>query len=237
MNRYVLITALLVASSPVILSSRVFAQSNPPPAISVTGEATLSVPPDTAIIDAGVTRIGKTAREAAEAADKTMGVVLLALKSAGIPAKDYQTSQLSLSPNTTQGSSGGPVQITGYRASNRVTVTIRDLTVLSSLIDAATAAGANEIGGIGFTVSQSSKLLDDARIQALADARRKADIYARAADVTLGAPLSISENGSPGPVAFRRLSAGMASATPIAQGEETLRVGVSVSYEIKPKGQ
>ena len=69
-------------------------------------------------------------------------------------------------------------------------------------------AGANDIGGINFSVSQASKLLDEAREQAIADARRKAEIYARAAGVTLGAPLSISEGGAPGPMLYRRMAAG-----------------------------
>ena len=70
----------------------------PPPAISVTGEATVSVPPDLAQIDAGVTSDAKTAREASDANNAAMGKVLLALKGAGIDEKDYQTSRLSLQP-------------------------------------------------------------------------------------------------------------------------------------------
>jgi uncharacterized protein YggE len=98
-------------------------------------------------------------------------------------------------------------------------------------------AGANEIGGINFVVTQASKLLDEAREQAIADAHRKAEIYARAAGVTLGAPLSISEQGSPGPMPFRKMAGGMAASAPVAQGEETLVVTVSVSWAIKAKEQ
>jgi uncharacterized protein len=95
-------------------------------------------------------------------------------------------------------------------------------------------AGANDIGGIGFSVSNASKLLDEARERAIADARRKAEIYAKAAGVTLGAPVGISEESSPGPVPYRRMAAGMpVSAAPVAQGEETLQVTVSVSWAIK----
>ena len=91
------------------------------------------------------------------------------------------------------------MQITGYRASNRVTIRIRDVTKVAATIDALVAAGANEIGGINFMVSQESKALDDARVKAIDDARRKAEIYAKAANVRLGAPISISEEGSGGP--------------------------------------
>ena len=99
----------------------------------------------------------------------------------------------------------GPSAIVGYRASNRVTIRVRDVTKVASMIDVLVGAGANEIGGINFVVSQASKLLDEAREQAIADARRKAQIYAKAAGVTLGEPIAISEEGAPTPV-FRSKS-------------------------------
>ena len=205
-----------------------------PAAISVTGEATLSVAPDQAQIEAGVTSEAKTAREASDANNAAMGKVLLALKGAGIEEKDFQTSRLSLQPQSAPNPSRpGPPAIVGYRASNRVTIRLRDVTKVANVIDTLVGAGANEIGGINFMVSQASKLLDEAREQAVADARRKAEIYAKAAGVTLGAPLGISEEGSPGPMPFRKMAAGMAASAPVAQGEETLAVTVSVSWAIK----
>ncbi|MEO6946187.1 MAG: SIMPL domain-containing protein [Nitrobacter sp.] len=209
----------------------------PPPTISVTGETTISAPPDLARIEAGVTNEAKTAREASDANNAAMGRVLLALKGTGIDEKDYQTSRLSLQPENASGrvSSSNAPQIVGYRASNRVTIKLRDVSKIAGVIDAVTAAGANDIGGINFMVSNASKLLDDARAQAIADARRKAEIYAKAADVTLGAPLSISEEGSPGPMMYRRAAAPMAASVPIAPGEETLRIAVSVTWAIKAR--
>jgi uncharacterized protein YggE len=102
------------------------------------------------------------------------------------------------------------------------------------LIDTLVGAGANDIGGINFMVSQASRLLDEAREKAVADARRKAEIYAKAAGVALGAPISISEEGTPGPLPYRKMSARMVASAPVAQGEETLSVTVSVSWAIKP---
>jgi uncharacterized protein len=206
-------------------------QSDFPSAISVTGEATVSVPPDVAQVDGGVTSEAKTAREASDANNVAMAKVLSALKGAGIAEKDYQTSRLSLQPQYAP-NRPGPSPIVGYRASNHVTIRVRDVTKIANVIDTLVGAGANEIGGINFMVSQASKLLDDARAQAVADARRKAEIYAKAAGVTLGAPLSISEEGAPGPL-FRTKMAPMAAATPVAQGEETLSVTVNVSWAIK----
>jgi uncharacterized protein len=217
------------------LAAPALAQTVPPPAISVTGEATVSMPPDQAQIDAGVTSDAKSAREASEANNAAMSKVLLALKGVGIEEKDYQTSRLSLQPQYAPNRAGAS-PITGYRASNRVTIRLRDVTKVASVIDALVGAGANDIGGINFTVSQASKHLDEAREKAVADARRKAEIFARAAGVTLGEPLSISEEGSPPTPIFRgKMAAPMAAGAPVAQGEETLSVSVNVSWAIKGK--
>jgi uncharacterized protein YggE len=225
---------ILAALAGTLAVSPALAQVTPPPTISVTGEGTVSVPPDMAVIDGGVTSEAKTARAASEANNNAMGKVLLELKSAGIDQKDVQTSRLSLQPQYAQQTKPGPNVVTGYRASNRVTIRLRDVTKVAATIDTLVASGANEIGGINFMVEKASKLLDEARDQAIADARRKAEIYAKAAGVTLGAPVSISEEGggAPAPMMYRKM-ADMAASAPIAQGEETLRVTVSVSWAIK----
>ena len=228
--------AAAVALAGALLTAPVLAQVVPPATISVTGEATVSVPPDLAQVDGGVTSEAKTAREASEANNAAMGKVLQALKGAGIEEKDVQTSRLSLQPQSAPNRTG-PSAISGYRASNRVTIRVRDVTKVANVIDTLVGAGANEIGGINFVVSQASKLLDEARERAVADARRKAEIYAKAAGVTLGAPLSISEESNAPPVPYRRMAAGMAASAPVAQGEETLAVTVSVSWAIKQQGQ
>ncbi|WP_316167779.1 MULTISPECIES: SIMPL domain-containing protein [unclassified Bradyrhizobium] len=205
------------------------------PAITVSGEASVSAPPDLAQIDAGVASDAKTAREAAEANNAAMAKVLQALKAAGIADKDYQTSRLSLQPQYAQNRPAQPA-VTGYRASNRVTIKLRDVAKVASVIDTLVAAGANDAGNIYFSVAEPSKLLDQAREKAVADARRKAEIYAKAAGVTLGQPLSISEDGAPAPV-FRAktFAAPMAATpTPVAQGEETLSITVNVTWAIKP---
>jgi hypothetical protein len=234
MKRRIAVSAAIAAT---LVGAPALAQTALPPMITVSGEATVSVAPDQAQIEAGVASEAKTAREASEANNAAMSKVLLALKGAGIAEKDYQTSRLSLQPQYAPNRSG-PSPVVGYRASNRVTVRVREVTRLAGVIDVLVSAGANDIGGINFTVSNASKLLDGAREQAVADARRKAEIYAKAAGVTLGAPLSISEEGAPGPVLYRAkvASAGMAVSAPVAQGEETLQVNVSVSWAIKQAG-
>ena len=227
--RLSLAAALAFAAS----AAPALADSDFPAAVSVTGEASISAPPDLALVDAGVASDAKTAREASDANNTAMAKVLAALKAANIDAKDIQTSRLSLQPQYAP-NRAGPTAIAGYRASNRVTVRIRDVGKVANVIDTLVGAGANDVGNISFEVSEASKLLDDAREKAVADARRKAEIYAKAAGVTLGVPLSIAEAGSPAPVFRAKMAAPMAAApTPIAQGEQTLSVSVSVTWAIK----
>jgi uncharacterized protein YggE len=225
----VVLASLALAAAPAVAETAV-------PAISVSGEANVWVAPDLAQVDGGVTSEAKTAREASDANNAAMGKVLLALKGAGIDEKDYQTSRLSLQPQYAAAAPNrNTPQITGYRASNRVTIKVRDVAKIAGVIDTLVSAGANEIGGINFIVTQASKALDDARTKAVADARRKAEIYAKAAGVTLGDPINISEEGAAPPPVFRsKMAAPMAGApTPVAPGEEQLSITVNVTWAIK----
>src|SRR5205085_3891726 len=138
-----------------LLAAPALAQVAPVATISVTGEASVSVPPDLALIDAGVSTEAKTAREASEANNAAMGKVLLALKGAGIDEKDFQTSRLSLQPQYAPNRSG-PNAVVGYRAANRVTIKLRDVSKVAPMVDLLTGAGANELGGISFMVSSAS---------------------------------------------------------------------------------
>jgi uncharacterized protein YggE len=228
------IAVALVATSLAAAPARAQTpQPELPPAISVSGEASVSAPPDLAMIDAGVASDAKTARDASAANNAAMAKVLAALKAAGIDDKDYQTSRLSLQP---QYERSRDASVSGFRASNRVTIKLRDVSKVAAVIDTLIGAGANDIGNIYFMVAEPSKLLDQAREKAVADARRKAEIYAKAAGVTLGAPLSISEDGTPTPMfRVKTLAApmGAAAPTPVAQGEETLSITVRVIWGIK----
>ena len=153
--KYSLGFAVVIAT---LLAAPALAQTMPPPAISVTGEANVSVAPDQAQIDGGVTSDARTAREASDANNAAMGKVLVALKGAGIEEKDYQTSRLSLQPQfATPSKVSERAGIVSFRASNRVTVKVRDVTKVANVIDVLVGAGANEIGGINFMVTQASK--------------------------------------------------------------------------------
>jgi uncharacterized protein len=202
-----------------------------PHLITVTGEGEVAVVPDLAIIGAGVTTTGKTAREASEANAKMMTAVMAALKNAGIAEQDVQTARLSLHP--VRDNKSNELRITGFQASNQVTVKLRDVAKTAEAIDRLVAAGANDISGIQFVVSAPSKRLDEARAAAIADARRKAEIYAKAANLILGAAVSITEEGSVAPVPVMMRAAKAETATPVSPGEQIQRISVSVSYELQ----
>jgi len=199
--------------------------------VTVTGEATVAVAPDSAMIRIGVSSQDKTAREASDANARQMTAVLAAIKSNNIADRDIQTSRLSLQPQYDPNKSG-TARLTGFQATNQVTVRIRDIGNLAAVLDSAISAGANEMSGIEFIVSEQSKLLDRARDDAIADAHRKAELYAKAAGSKLGHVIAISEEGSAPPP--RPMQALRAGAVPISQGEQTLRAAVTVSYELTP---
>ena len=199
--------------------------------VSVTGEATVAVAPDMAAIRIGVTSQGKTAREASDANAKQMTAVLAAIKEAGIAERDVQTSRLSLQPQYDP-NKAGTARLLGFQVTNQLTVKIRDIDKLPAILDRAIGAGANEMSGIEFVVSEQSKLLDQARAEAIADAHRKAELYANAAGMKVGRVMAISEEGSaPPPRLMQAMRAGP-GAVPVAPGEQTLRAVVTVSYEL-----
>lgn len=127
--------------------------------VTVGGEATIAVAPDTAIIRIGVTSQGKNAREASEANARHITAVLAAIKASGIDDRDIQTSRLSLQPQYDPNKSG-TARLTGFQVTNQLTVRIHDIGKLPDILDRAIAAGANEMSGIEFAVSQQSRLLD-----------------------------------------------------------------------------
>ena len=226
MSRVVCCLAIILALAP--LSARAAERL-----VTVTGEATVSVAPDMVVIRIGVASQGKTAREASDANAKQMTAVLAAIKGAGIAERDLQTSRLSLQPQYDP-NRNAPARLLGFQANNQLTVKIRDIAQLPGILDRAIGAGANEMSGIEFAVSEQSKLLDQARAEAIADAHRKAELYARAAGAKLGPVVAISEEGSAPPRAYPMQAMRAGAAVPVAPGEQTLRVVVTVSYELTP---
>ncbi len=202
------------------------------PHIRTQGEATVSVEPDLAILRAGVTTESKNARAAGEANARAMSAVMAAAKSAGVADRDMQTSRYAIQP-LYEGNRPGRNRIVGFEATNSLTLKLRATDKIGDAIDSLIAAGANTIGGIEFVVSEPSKPLDVARTQAVEDARRKAELYAKAAGVALGAPVVIVEQSAGmSPPAPAMMARSAAQETPVAAGERTLRVTVAVTFEI-----
>ena len=204
--------------------------------VEVGGEGSVSAAPDFARVTLGVTNTAKTAGEAMAANAKAANALVSLIKADGVAAADIQTSELSISPMFSQPSPGQQTEptITGYSVSNNVGVTLHDIPRLGALLDKAVAAGANSIYGIGFGHNDPSALLDKARPLAVADARRKAEIYASAGGARIGRLMVLTEEaGRQMPVAFSRaFAAGAPAPTPIEAGETKLTVTVTARFEL-----
>jgi uncharacterized protein YggE len=201
--------------------------------IVVVGEGRVTVVPDYAQIASGVTARGKTVKEASDANSKTMAAVIKALLDSGVAQNDIQTSRFSVqSVYLPPGPSTEP-KLAGYNVSNQVRAKVRQIDNLGEILDRLITAGATDVGNIAFMVSDPSKALDQAREAAIADARRKAEDYARAAGIRLGQVEWITEQSGFGAVPLRGQGAAAArAAVPIATGEDTLEVTVTVGFTI-----
>ncbi len=210
--------------------------SLPEARIIVTGEGSVSVAPDYAEVRAGVTTRAKTAREAADANTKLMTAITAALTGAGIAQKDIQTARFSGRPVYTSPQPGIEQKLTGFAVSNQVTVKIRDIDKIGDILDRLLAAGATDLGNVQFLHSDPSRALDAARDAALADARRKAELYARAANLKLGSVAWITEDsGYAPPLPMMAMRAGaVGAAPPISAGEDTLHARITVGFAIAP---
>ena len=202
--------------------------------LTVTGEGRVAAAPDMATVRFGVTVREKTAQAALAAASRAMEKVLARVREAGIEPRDIRTDALSLSPLWSERGSGQTRRITGYVASNQLTVRVRDLPSLGGLLDAVTASGANTFNGLSFALSEPGPALDEARRRAVADAMARARLYAEAAGVRLGPLLELTETGGLAPPIRARQMAMAAEAVPVAEGELVVRAGVTMVFAILP---
>lgn len=201
--------------------------------IVATGEVTRV--PDIARINAGVVTQARTASDAIRQNAAQMGRVLAALKRAGIADRDVQTSTISLNPEYRYAENQPPA-LTGYRASNDVTVKFRKIEETGNILDALVAEGANQINGPTLEIDQPDAALDEARQRALTVAKARAELYARSTGLRVGRIVAISEAGAvpppmPMPVMVRAQAA--ADSAKIAPGEQTLAITLTVTYELQ----
>ena len=227
--------ALMLAASPALAQM--------PPAIlpdgtllDVSAEGRTSRVPDVATIRAGVVTQGATAAAALSDNAGRMTRVLAALKKAGVAPRDIRTANVSLSPQYKY-TDGQPPAVTGYQATNSVSVRFRDIARSGAILDALVAEGANQIDGPSLSLDQPDAALDEARVSAVKIARARAELYARAAGLSVARIVSISESGSndggsPPPVMYMA-RAKAADSTQIAAGETDVTVTVSVRFLLK----
>lgn len=208
--------------------------------VSVSGEAIGSFAPNVGEISLGVVSEGKDAGEALQSNRERMNALFEALEAAGVERKSIQTTQVNLSPVYTfeQNDRGRQRKVSGFQASNSVRIETRDLKTFGSLIDAVVKAGANQISGIQFRTELTDAQRAELRRQAMRDAVSRATILVESVGMRLGDPLKITESSSSDPqpvvMAMTRGMEAMSAPTPIAPGEQELRVSVSVTFTMEP---
>ncbi|NJL50186.1 MAG: SIMPL domain-containing protein [Blastochloris sp.] len=232
-----ILARLILAFAAALLLTGPLAAQPAPRLLTVLGEARLEAVADRAFVTAGVTTQGKSARDALAANSRTMTDVLRMLREAGLEDADLRTSTVSVQPvvayPTPKDSERTP-RITGYTVANQLTARLADPSKLGELLDKLVSAGANQISDIRFGLADEGKLRDAVRADAVADARRKAELYATAAGARLGRVMALSEVDAPPvprPLAMRA-AAPDAMAVPIAPGEQTVKVQISVTWEL-----
>jgi uncharacterized protein YggE len=208
------------------------------PTVSVSGHGSVNVPPDTAWVSIGVDVIKPTLDEAQQEATAQAEAVIEAIKAAGVADEDIQTDYFSVNILRDYSEDADPTLITGFEIINQLRVTVRDTDTLGEILDAGVSAGANSIYGVTFYVDDQTAAASEARVEAVADARAKAEELASAAGMTLGPVIAIAEGT---PLTIDPFYGGgrggggmaMASAAPIETGSTTVSVDVSVTYELR----
>ena len=235
---------LIAALGLTLAAVPAWAQTSPVPVqtingtvLEITAEGQSKRVPDLATISAGVVTQAADAASAMRENATRMDRVIAALKRAGIADKDLRAASISLQPQYRYGENQPPV-ITGYQASNTITVKFRDIAKSGSVLDALVATGANQINGPDLGLDDPAAAMDEARLDAMAKARARAELYARAAGLKVKRILSISESGSemPRPVPILMRAQGMvadSAQSKILPGEQSLTVNLSVRFELE----
>lgn len=215
--------------------------NEPAPRIVVTGQGSVDVAPDMAVLGLTVTREADTARDALSANSAAMAEVLAAMQAQGIDQRDLQTSNFSIQPKYVypprkSSGEGEPPRIVGYMVRNSLNVRVRDISKVGAVLDQSVSLGVNEGGNILFTNDDPSVPMAQARTRAMQDAIARANTLAKAAGVKTGKLLEISEQSyNPGPMPIGRaemVMARSADAVPVAAGENSYKVTVNVSFAI-----
>ena len=204
--------------------------------ISVTGQGKATAPPDMATIQTGVVSSAVTAKEALAANNRAMEQVMKVLLDKNIKEQDIQTSGFQVHPEYRRGPRGSQTnEITSYRVSNQVRVRVRNLPRLGEILDALVGAGSNQVSGVSFGIADPRAITNEARKNAVDDARGRANLYAAATDVRVGKVISISEQAGvmPRPQYAARAMMAEASSVPVATGEQEVSATIHVVYALE----
>lgn len=235
-------TALAAAAVLLTLAAPASAQENPP-TLSANGTGVEHTAPDMAVVTLGVLSRAATARDALDANNADMDEVIQSVRGQSIADKDISTTGFSINPVYSRppqprpGERPAEPKIVAYQVSNQVRIVVRDIDKTGAVVDAAVTSGANQAGSINFDISDRQALADKAIAAAIADAKRKAELMAEAADVRLVRVLSVNANeGGGGPV-FRleARAASPAADVPVMGGELSVSANAQLSWEIAPK--
>lgn len=240
MDKHRITVAALLAAASMAGAGAAFAQSAAGDAsrtatrLELSTEASVSRTPDQVTISAGVMTEATSAQEALATNAQQMDRVMTALRKAGVADKDIRTASINLSPQYRYIDNRAP-EITGYQASNQLSLIFRDIARAGPILDALVASGANQIQGPAFGVADSDAALDEARAKAIEKARARANIYARAAGMKVRRIVSISEAGGGPvyPVPMLAMARADKAETVIRPGEQALSISVSVAFELE----
>jgi hypothetical protein len=239
-----LLCAAALAPAPAVSQSRGGDDSRgsaSPPTLTVTGTAQISVDPDEAVVRLGVVAQAAEASDAQQQVNRIMQQVLDAVTGLDVPEQAVRTEELSLFPVYGQQRAVPQDQreeprITGYRASNVVSVELDDLAEIGDVVDAGIMAGANQLQGISFRVRDDAEARARAMQQAVQEARTQAEAIARSMGMRIEGVRQVVAGGSnvrpPVPFEGARLAAADFAATPVQPGEVDVSASVTVTYEL-----
>lgn len=201
--------------------------------ITVSAQGSVTAEPDIAYLSAGVVSEGETAKDALAKNATTMAKLIDGLKALGVAGGDMQTSALNVEPRYVLAKDNRTQTLSGYRVTNQLHLVLRDVKRMGEVVDQAIALGANQLGRVTFEVSNAESLKDEARKAAMANARKRAELYAAAAGVQLGHVLRIFEE----PVEARTTPIGvqraLSGSVPVEPGSRSLATEVQVTWALK----
>ncbi|GAA4866765.1 SIMPL domain-containing protein [Luteimonas vadosa] len=204
--------------------------------LSVSAQAEASRVPDVATLSTGVVTQAADANAALRANSAQMAKVMASIRAAGVAEKDIQTSGINVNPQYRYAENQPPT-ITGYQASNNVSIKVRDIAKLGEVLDALVSSGANQVNGPSFEIDQPEAVYDEARRAALEKARQRAEMYAKSLGMQVRRIVSISEGGGfARPMPMLRVHAeamdAAAAPPPVSPGETTLSASLDVVFEL-----